>query len=196
MKLSKSVIGLLTVIAVLLIIISAMIYKDFSRADGGADKETSNTTESTTDKPTDTDTKSELDNYTAAIELDKELERRAANAQSNVELCQINLEFKDKWKEEIDTYYQKLLSIAGPDFQQKLIESQTEWYINAEKHIDERFAYFKEVYQTGTIVPIAQSYFECNLYRERAIELFQMYDELNRIKLAMAEYTAEDDSRT
>lgn len=185
MKLSKSVIGLLTVIAVLLIIISAMIYKDFSRADSGADKETSATTESTTDKPKDTDTKSKLDNYTAAIELDKELERRAANAQSNVELCEINLEYADKWKAEIDTYYQKLLSIAGPDFQKKLIESQTEWYINAEKHIDERFAYLQEVYQIGTIVPVKVSEYKYHLYRERAIELFQMYDRLNRIKLAM-----------
>lgn len=183
MKLSKSIIGLLTIIAVLLIIISAMIYKDFSHTNSSEDKESSTTTESAIDKPTDTDIPSELRNYTLAVELDKEHERRLLNAQSNVEITEINSEFADKWKAEIDTNYQKLLAIADPSFKEKLIASQTEWYICAEKHIEERFAYLLEVYQSGTIVPIKVSEYKYNLYRERAIELFEMYDEFNGIEL-------------
>ena len=166
MKLSKSNIGLLSVIAVLLIVISVMVYKDFSK-----DKKIDNvtkapiTTASTTEKATETGTETYeqirtqeiLSKYTAAIELDEECKRRLSNAQSNFEITEINSEFADKWKAEIDKYYQKLLEISDPYFKEKLIESQTEWYIGVEKYAEERFRYLETIHQGGTISPVSSA---------------------------------------
>lgn len=180
MKLSKSVIGLSTVIAVLLIIIATMIFKDFSHSNSDADKRTSAVTESTVDKSIDTDIQSEISNYTTAVELDKDYKSRLSKAKSNAEITEINSEFADKWKAEIDTNYQKLLTVADGSFREQLIASQKEWYVNAEKLTEERLAFLIEVYQYGSIVPVKVSEYEYNLYRERAIELFDMYEELKK----------------
>lgn len=191
MKLNKSIIGLLGIILVLLTIISAMIYKDFSNDNRKSDKpiELSTLTEDATNKPLDTDSQTQniFRNYTMAVELDKECESRLSNAQSNFEITEINLEFADKWKLEINTNYQKLLEIANSSFKEKLMASQKEWYINAEKHAEERLRYLEELYQGGTIVPIKASAFQRDLYRERAIELFDMYYELTAIEEDMVQ---------
>ncbi len=181
MKLGKSNIVLSIVISLLLIIISAIVYKDFSYRYGDKNKGSLTINENTSDKPNNTDANSKLQNYTVAVDLDKEYSRRLSNAKSNTEITEINSEFADKWKNEIDTNYQKLLTIAEKSFREKLIISQAEWYIYAKKYIDERYEYLLEEYQTGTTVPIIISEFECNLYRERAIELFEMYNKLNEL---------------
>lgn len=187
MKLSKSNIGLLSVIAVLLIVISVMVYKDFSyRKNIGNVTETPITTEGTTEKTTETSTETYdqirtqdiLSKYTAAIELDEECKRRLSNAQSNFEITEINSEFADKWKEEIDTNYQNLLTVSWKFLNEKAVASQAEWYIYAEKRIDEEREYLLQQYTTGTIVSVKMSEFEYDLYRERALELFEMYYEL------------------
>lgn len=187
MKLSKSNIGLMSVIVVLLIVISVMAYKNFSyRKNIGNVTETPITTEGTKEKATETGTETYeqirtqeiLSKYTAAIELDEECKRRLSNAQSNFEITEINSEFADKWKAEIDKYYQKLLEISDPYFKEKLVESQTEWYIGVEKYAEERFRYLETIHQGGTISPVSASAFRRDLYRERALELFEMYIEI------------------
>lgn len=187
MKLSKSNIGLLSVIAVLLIVISVMVYKDFSyRKNIGNVTETPITTEGTTEKTTETSTETYdqirtqdiLSKYTAAIELDEECKHRLSNAQSNFEITEINSEFADKWKEEIDKNYQNLLTVSWKFLNEKVVASQAEWYIYAEKRIDEEREYLLQQYTTGTIVSVKMSEFEYNLYRKRALELFEMYYEL------------------
>lgn len=187
MKISKSNIVLMIIIAVLLVIISAMIYKDFSN-DKNIDNltEAPITTESTTEKTTETSTETYdqirtqdiLSKYTAAIELDEECKRRLSNAQSNFEITEINSEFADKWKEEIDKNYQNLLTVSWKFLNEKVVASQAEWYIYAEKRIDEEREYLLQQYTTGTIVSVKMSEFEYNLYRKRALELFEMYYEL------------------
>lgn len=182
MKINRGNIVLIIIIAVLLVIIFVMIYKDFSNNSKNSDniKESSIVTESATEKPTDIDSQSQnvLRNYTVAVELDKEYERRLSNAQSNFEKSEINSEFAEKWKAEMNKNYQNLLTVSWKFLKEKLIASQAEWYIYAEKRIDEEYEYLLQEYTTGTIVPVLLSKFECNLYRERAIELFEMYDEL------------------
>lgn len=187
MKLSKSNIGLMSVIAVLLIVISVMVYKDFSK-----DKKIDNVTEApittagTTENATETGTETYeqirtqeiLSKYTAAIELEEECKRRLSNAQSNLEITEINSEFADKWKEEIDKNYQNLLTVSWKFLNEKAVASQAEWYIYAEKRIDEEREYLLQQYTTGTIVSVKMSEFEYDLYRERALELFEMYYEL------------------
>lgn len=187
MKLSKSNIGLLSIIAVLLIVISVMVYKDFSK-----DKKIDNvtkapiTTAGTTENATETGTETYeqirtqdiLSKYTASIELDEECKRRLSNAQSNFEITEINSEFADKWKEEIDKNYQNLLTVSWKFLNEKAVASQAEWYIYAEKRIDEEREYLLQQYTTGTIVSVKMSEFEYDLYRERALELFEMYYEL------------------
>lgn len=187
MKISKSNIVLMIIIAVLLVIISAMIYKDFSN-DKNIDNltEAPITTESTTEKTTETSTETYdqirtqdiLSKYTAAIELDEECKHRLSNAQSNFEITEINSEFADKWKEEIDKNYQNLLTVSWKFLNEKVVASQAEWYIYAEKRIDEEREYLLQQYTTGTIVSVKMSEFEYNLYRKRALELFEMYYEL------------------
>ncbi len=187
MKLSKSNIGLLSIIAVLLIVISVMVYKDFSK-DKKIDNvieapiTTAGTTENTTETGTETyeqiRTQEILSKYTAAIELDEECKRILSNSQSNLEITEINSEFADKWKEEIDKNYQNLLTVSWKFLNEKAVASQAEWYIYAEKRIDEEREYLLQQYTTGTIVSVKMSEFEYDLYRERALELFEMYYEL------------------
>lgn len=185
MKLSKSDIVLSIIIAMLLIIISAFVYKDFSHRGSDNGKESLTVSDTESNKPTGIETKSQLQKYKAAIELDEEYNRRMANAQSNVEITQINSEFADKWKAEIDKNYQNLLSVSWKYLREKLTASQAEWYIYAEKRLDEQYEYLFQKYTTGTALPLNMSKFQYDLYRERAIELFLMYDDLKNEDEAM-----------
>lgn len=177
MKLSKSSIVLSIIIVVLLIIIAAMFCCDFSQKNNN-DIEDLIVFEAEPDSHNDT----KLQNYPLAIELDKEYERRVSAANANAEITDINSEFAEKWKAETDANYQKLLSVANDDFKEALVASQAEWYVNAEKDIEEKFMYFVNVHDFGSITPICVSKYEYNLYRERAIELFVMYDNLQQIE--------------
>lgn len=181
MKISKSNIVLMIIIAVLLVIISAMIYKDFSN-DKNIDNVTEApiTNENTTDNPTETYDRTQdiLSKYTAAVELDKEYSSRIANTDNNADITSVNSEFAQKWKEEIDKNYQNLLTVSWKFLNEKAVASQAEWYIYAEKRIDEEREYLLQQYTTGTIASVKMSEFEYNLYRERALELFEMYYEL------------------
>lgn len=175
MKFHKSNIILSVIIAVLLIIISAMLYRDFSQKN----KNDINSSIVFEAEPKAHDD-SELQNYSLAIELDQEYERRIAAANANVEFTDINLEFAEKWKTEVDANYQKLLTVANDDFKEALIASQAEWYVNAEKDIDEKYMYFVSVHDFGSVLSVCTSKYEYKLYRERAVELFVMYDNLKQ----------------
>lgn len=173
MKFSKSNIVLSIIIAALLIIISVMLCRDFSqRNDNGTDSSIVFAAES------ENCDDSKLQNYPFAIELDQEYERRLSAAQSNAEMTDVHIEFAEKWKAEIDVNYQKLLTVANDDFKEALIASQAEWYINAEKDLDEKYFYFASVHDFGSVLSLSSSKYAYNLYRERAIELFVMYEHL------------------
>lgn len=101
-------------------------------------------------------------------------------AQSNAEMTDIHTEFAEKWKAEIDVNYQKLLTVANDDFKEALIASQAEWYVNAEKDLDEKYFYFESVHDVGSVTPVVSSKYACDLYRERAIELFVMYGKVTK----------------
>lgn len=175
MKPSKSNIVLSVIIAVLLLVISVMLCRDFSKkSDNGTDASVLFAAES------ENRDDSKLQNYPFAIELDQEYERRLSAAQSNAEMTDIHTEFAEKWKAEIDVNYQKLLTVANGDFKEALIASQAEWYVNAEKDLDEKYFYFESVHDVGSVTPVVSSKYACDLYRERAIELFVMYGKVTK----------------
>lgn len=101
-----------------------------------------------------------------------------ANADNNTDITSINSEFAQKWKDEIDKNYQNLLTVSWEFLKEKAVASQAEWYIGVEKYAEERFRYLETIHQGGTMSPVSASAFRRDLYRERALELFEMYIEI------------------
>lgn len=114
------------------------------------------------------------------FELDVQYNEAIKKAYSNVEEVQVNDGYADKWDEFADEYYNKLLEIANDDFKESLIVSQNEWEKYAEISEKMQLEYLQNIYEYGTIVPVESSYYHCELHRERAVELYEMYEVISR----------------
>ena len=113
--------------------------------------------------------------------LDTEYEKRFNEVYSNIEKCQVNDTYAAKWDEIASEYYNKLIGIANDYFKSTLIVSQAEWEKYAETSKEMHLEYLQAVYEASPTVPLANSYYNYNLHRERAIELYEMYTELKPI---------------
>lgn len=168
-KTKRMVVVFVSIIIVLTSVIGVLAYKLWQQKDISAPIE--NGENSTTENPAVTEEQE-------TFALDAEFEKAIEATYSNVEKCQVNDEYADKWDEFADEYYNKLLEIANDDFEASLTVSQTEWEKYAEISKEMHLKYLQDVYKAGTIVPVASSYYNYTLHRERAIELYEMYTKL------------------
>lgn len=126
--------------------------------------------------------------------LDNEYKERLALTKSNAETSNLNEEFADRWQKMSSEYYDLIFEIAdkyegytnaskdldfGKDLKQSLYASQNAWETYAQNRIDEERAALIMEYETGSIVPLLLSQFQYTLYRERAIELYNLYMNLS-----------------
>lgn len=177
----KWLIAVLAIITVLAVVICMIIYHNLSQRNKNNEPAPQAQQEEIIKTPNDSAVKAAPSGYDAAVKLDSEYKEKISAAKSNVEISEINYDFSEKWKTEINTNYERLSASASDGFKEKLTESQAEWNIYAEKRTAEHFEYLLDVYGAGTVVPIIQSEFVYKLYRERAIELFEMYSVLSRL---------------
>lgn len=179
----KRLIAVLAIISILLVVIFVIIFHNLSQRNKNNEPAPQAQQEEIIKTPNDSGVKAAPSGYEAAVMLDSEYKEKISAAKSDIEITETNEEFAEKWKSEINTNYEKLSAVASDGFKEKLTESQAEWNIYAEKRTAEHFEYLLEEYESGTIVPVIQSEFEYRLYRERAIELFEMYSKLNSLSM-------------
>lgn len=168
-KTKRLVIIFVSIIVVLSSVIGVLSYKLWQQKDTSAPTE--NGENSTTEN-------SPVTEEAEIFSLDTEYKKAFDAAYSNVEKCQVNDNYSDKWDKFAEEYYNKLLEIASDDFKASLIASQTEWEKYAELEEDTQLKYYQNVFGAGTAVPGALSKYKYNLHRERAVELYKMYMEL------------------
>lgn len=113
--------------------------------------------------------------------LDSEYASRYLDASSNYEKCEVNIQFSQKWKQEAEFYLEMLCEMADEDFKQTLLAAQAAWESAYQMRMDEHLAYLYYVYDSGTIVPILHSKYGYDLQRERAIELYEMYNSVKGV---------------
>lgn len=178
-KTKRLVVVFVSIIIVLSSVIGVLSYKLWQQKDISAPIE--NGENSTNEIPAITE---EAETFA----LDTEYEKAFSAAYSNVEKCQVNDDYSDKWDKFADEYYNKLLEIASDDFKASLIASQAEWEKYAELEEDTQLKYYQNVFGSGTAVPGAVSNYKYNLHRERAIELYEMYTELKPLYDIEREY--------
>lgn len=122
------------------------------------------------------------DTNTETFLTDIEYEKRRKETKSNVELTSLNEEFADIWKEKIRTYHNCLINRYEEENNHTMIDetntAQNSWELYCQSQIDYYETAILSQYTTGSIVPIKLSNFERNLYRERAIFLYYLCQEL------------------
>lgn len=126
--------------------------------------------------------------------LDNEYKERLALTKSNAETSNLNEEFAERWQKMSSEYYDLIFEIAdkyegytdaskdldfGEDLKQSLYASQNAWETYAQNRIDEERAALIMKYETGSIVPLLLSQFQYTLYRERTVELYNLYMNLS-----------------
>lgn len=123
----------------------------------------------------------ESDENLLVARLDKEYEATINAAVSNVELCEINGRYTEEWQKIIEEYY-ALLQVMEPDtFASQIMKDKEEWPQYTQVRIDLELQYLQEVYGSGTILPVVLSQYICEIHREKAIELIEMYTNLKEI---------------
>ena len=137
-------------------------------------QETTTVLQETTTVPQET-TVGQKDYY---AEIDSEYKQQLLNAVSNVEVSKVHDRFTELWKSEIDSSINKINAIASESLQQALFKEQQEWESTATAMIDCRLCFYQQVYGSGSIVPVLMAEYKCQLYRDRAISLNEMYDQI------------------
>ena len=120
--------------------------------------------------------------------LDAQYASSYLEATSNYEKCEVNRQFAEKWRQEAQLYLNKICEIADEDLKQAIIAGQTAWENTYPIRMEENFAYLQYVYGSGSIVPVIHSKYDYDLHRERAIELYEMYNEVKGIWDVFREY--------
>ena len=137
-------------------------------------QETTTVPQETTTVPQET-TVGQKDYY---AEIDSEYKQQLLNAVGNVEVSKVHDRFTELWKSEIDSSIDKINAIASESLQQALFKEQQEWESTATAMIDCRLCFYQQVYGSGSIVPVLMAEYKCQLYRDRAISLNEMYDQI------------------
>lgn len=115
---------------------------------------------------------------TLVAQLDEEYEAAINEAISNIEICEINQRFTEEWKKIIEEYYTLLLDTNTEALRVHIKKDKEEWPQYAQTRIDLELEYLQQIYGSGSIVPVIQSNFICELHREKSIELIEMYTKL------------------
>ncbi len=124
--------------------------------------------------------------------LDKEYELSLSKAASNVDKSAVNDEYASLWKEKADEYYDALISyyssdeerfndryISPEDMIENMQSMKTERRSYIEKQIEFYEAHLISKYGSGSILPGALSKYKLDMYRDEALEVYQMCIDLN-----------------
>lgn len=133
------------------------------------------------EQPTLAMKKESIDN-TVIEHLDEEYEAAINGAISNIELCEINERYTEEWQKIIEEYYDQLQAMEPDTFAVQIEKDREQWTQYVQTRIDLELQYLQEIYGSGTILPVVLSHFICEIHREKAIELIEMYTNLIEIK--------------
>ncbi len=117
--------------------------------------------------------------------LDEEMKQAFFNDSTTASMVDISVEYRQKWQDVADEYYNKLMeydglveysefSYSSEDFHTFLSSMKTNWeeYYNVE--CENYYGILQSIHGPGTIVPVLMSEHQCELTREWAIELIDI----------------------
>lgn len=136
------------------------------------------TSEATSDAITETTTEVIIDFTTLFVELDDEYKKRVTGSCSNSEEVEINYQFAEAWKMAVDEYYDWILLHAEDELYNEISAEVVRWEEYSQNCLGAYESYLYQIYTTGTIVPVLQSEYTYNLYRDKALELYELYSSL------------------
>lgn len=116
--------------------------------------------------------------------LDSMMEKDLGESQSNAEYSQVYAKYTDEWKKLIDEYYQALLNCDRPEWRGYYLptiieEQQTRWEEYAKAELEFIKDYNVCLFQTGSGAGPANAKRTCELYRERALQLYSYCKEFH-----------------
>lgn len=113
--------------------------------------------------------------YPIDIELDKEMKKWSGNTSEGVEIICSN---GDKWKKEMEKYYNLLYNELDDNKRKWLDSSHKKWEIYSEDNEELERQIYDQRYHGGSIMHIFYADIYYNKYRERALYLMEKYEEL------------------
>jgi predicted MPP superfamily phosphohydrolase len=87
--------------------------------------------------------------------------------------------FGDKWKAEMEKYYQLLYDALAEDKKKWLVSSQNEWVKFTKENEELTWQTYDQINHGGTIMQIFSSNIYLERYRDRTLTLKSLYDFLN-----------------
>ena len=92
-------------------------------------------------------------------------------AYSNADIVKVENQFSEIWQKEIDSCYEKLLTIASKEDQAAIEQAQTKWSAEKQSKLDE---ISQDAQQNGgTMASVQTATNTMNFYRDRAKELYR-----------------------
>ena len=113
--------------------------------------------------------------YPIDIEFDKEMKKWSGNTSEGVEIIYSN---GDKWKKEMEKYYNLLYNELDENKRKWLDSSQKKWEIYSKDNEELERQIYDQKHHGGTIMHIFYADIYYNKYRERALYLMEKYEEL------------------
>lgn len=118
-----------------------------------------------------------FDNSKHEIEKDFEKEMKTWSGVTS-EGVEITMKYSDKWKSEMEKYYDLLHDELDEDKRKWLISSQTKWNEFSAANIDYLWHVNDQIHQGGSIIRIINAHNYYERYRNRALFLIKEYDDL------------------
>lgn len=97
------------------------------------------------------------------------------SAASNVESGQVSYDYAEKWDAVAAEYYDAILGVANDDLKAALKADQEVWEAYAQAELALFFRYKEQKYWGGSIVPVLVAEERYRMSRERALELYDIF---------------------
>ena len=110
--------------------------------------------------------------------VDKDYNNKKQNIKSNAELTNLNEEFANIWKGKTEIYYQSIYEYYYFKDDTAMIDKIESMKVDWENYYSNQMNYYKDFilskYTTGSIVPVKLSEYSKALYRNKALELYDL----------------------
>ena len=111
--------------------------------------------------------------YQLDKDCDKAMKKWSGNTSEGVDII---CSFGDKWKDEMNKYYNLLYNELNPDKRKWLVSSQKKWETFTKDNEELEWQTYDQINGGGSIMQTFSSQIYLDRYRDRAIKLMQLYD--------------------
>lgn len=111
------------------------------------------------------------------LELERQYETSMSQATSNLEKENVNIQYAERWYQYAEEYYDLIMEHA-PEILKESFVTMDDWKHYAELTCREYAACLEIHYAGGTAAAHGAAKYEYELYRQRALELYEIYTDI------------------